>query len=229
MRCWGLNDDGRLGDGTTTSPRLNGVTPFVSRPVLINGVWLNLGGPLSDVVGISAGDKHTCARQASGAINCWGTNSSGQVGDGTAAGPRVTPLEVASFRFNVDPSVAIDLRGRVATVTALLNCSTGQEAEVSVILRQGAVEGRVNRRVRCETGLQRVPIDLVAMPRSNFVSGSAVVDADISVSDRGQPLDAQHWKRSVQLQVVACQPRAEGDFARPIDDHDDGGDRRCDE
>ena len=57
----------------------------------------------------------------------------------------------------------------------------------------------------------------------------AVVDADISVSDRGQPLDAQHWKRSVQLQVVACQPRAEGDFARPIDDHDDGGDRRCDE
>ena len=42
---------------------------------------------------VSAGDFHTCAR-VDGTVECWGDNSSGQLGDGTGAG-RLFPVAVA--------------------------------------------------------------------------------------------------------------------------------------
>ncbi|MDO9016934.1 MAG: hypothetical protein Q8S73_20285 [Deltaproteobacteria bacterium] len=65
--CWGDNGGGRLGDGTTT--RREAPVPVVGLP----------GG----VVQVSAGSLHACARTGSGRVWCWGTNTNGQVGDGT--------------------------------------------------------------------------------------------------------------------------------------------------
>ena len=70
--CWGLNESGELGDGTTTrrsTPTLVEVPP---------GVGLSLDS-------VSAGGNHTCG-VAAGAAYCWGNNDAGQLGDGTMMG-----------------------------------------------------------------------------------------------------------------------------------------------
>ena len=65
-RCWGWNDFGQLGDGTTTSRY---------RPVVVNG--------LSAASAIVAGSDHSCALAFDGVVSCWGWNDQGQLGDRT--------------------------------------------------------------------------------------------------------------------------------------------------
>jgi alpha-tubulin suppressor-like RCC1 family protein len=68
-RCWGENISGKLGDGTT-SQRLT--------PVKVQG--------LAEVKAIySGGGNHTCAIIANDELKCWGSNSFGQLGNGSQA------------------------------------------------------------------------------------------------------------------------------------------------
>lgn len=84
VQCWGANDYGQLGDGTTTSR----VTPA---PV----------PGLSGVQAVAVGGFHTCALMADNSIDCWGDNSQGQLGDGTTAVVVATPQPVQSgFKFS---------------------------------------------------------------------------------------------------------------------------------
>ena len=64
--CWGVNDAGQLGDGTTRDS---------SVPVLIP--------ELRDVAQVAAGRRHTCALLRNGTIACWGDNSRHQLASGT--------------------------------------------------------------------------------------------------------------------------------------------------
>ncbi|MDY0004163.1 MAG: hypothetical protein RBU30_22885 [Polyangia bacterium] len=64
--CWGANDRGQLGDGTTQPS-------ILPKRVL-------LGMPVLD---ISAGEGFTCAVLSNASLNCWGKNDKGQLGDGT--------------------------------------------------------------------------------------------------------------------------------------------------
>jgi alpha-tubulin suppressor-like RCC1 family protein len=64
VRCWGANDEGQLGDGTTTA-RSAPLAPL----------------SLSDIIGLAAGRAHTCALRREGAVLCWGANDDGQVLD----------------------------------------------------------------------------------------------------------------------------------------------------
>jgi len=84
VRCWGSNASGQLGDGTTTN-RLT--------PVAVTGVT---GG----VVAVDAGKGQTCALTAGGAAQCWGDNTSGQLGDGTTTN-RLTPVAVTGLTGGV--------------------------------------------------------------------------------------------------------------------------------
>lgn len=72
--CWGANDHGQLGDGSTDTRLV---------PVLV----------ATDVVSVSAGSASTCAAWRDGSIRCWGRNDQGQLGDGTL-GPRSAPTPV---------------------------------------------------------------------------------------------------------------------------------------
>jgi alpha-tubulin suppressor-like RCC1 family protein len=66
--CWGDNENGELGDGTTTN-----------RSVPVRA------GSISTAVSMSAGEYHSCALLADGTAQCWGASAYGQVGDGTTA------------------------------------------------------------------------------------------------------------------------------------------------
>jgi len=74
--CWGWNQYGQLGDGTTTDR---------AAPVAVQG-------GLSFAT-VSAGDFHTCGLTAAGVAYCWGGNDYGQLGDGTTT-KKATPVAV---------------------------------------------------------------------------------------------------------------------------------------
>jgi uncharacterized protein YjdB/alpha-tubulin suppressor-like RCC1 family protein len=84
--CWGQNDFGQLGDGTTTD---RGV------PVLVSGgltfQYLAAGGWIRSVgsqEGLRGG--YTCGVTLSGRAYCWGSNANGELGGGTATSPAIT-------------------------------------------------------------------------------------------------------------------------------------------
>ncbi|MFP2909733.1 RCC1 domain-containing protein, partial [Pyxidicoccus sp. 3LFB2] len=66
VTCWGANDRLQLGGGTDTHS---------TRAVLVAGLPANL-------TALSAGATHTCATTAAGEAWCWGSNTSGELGDG---------------------------------------------------------------------------------------------------------------------------------------------------
>lgn len=84
-KCWGGNDNGQLGDGTLVDR---------STPTDVMGLG-------SGVVALSAGFSQTCALLASGGVKCWGGNLSGEVGDGTNATMRTTPVDVVGLGSGV--------------------------------------------------------------------------------------------------------------------------------
>ena len=89
VRCWGLNNTGQLGDGTDTD----------------SGTPVQVLGLDERATQISMGFGYACAITADANLECWGSNGSGQLGDGT----------------NSDSATAVDvssLDGRVAQVSA---------------------------------------------------------------------------------------------------------------
>jgi alpha-tubulin suppressor-like RCC1 family protein len=85
VACWGLNNVGQLGNGTTTSS---------SNPVAAQGI--------TNAVGVASGDSHSCAVIADGTVRCWGNNAFGQLGDGTTTN-RTSPVSL----FGITNAVAV--------------------------------------------------------------------------------------------------------------------------
>lgn len=75
VRCWGRNNAGQLGYGSTAANPMVGdnEAPYSVGDVLLGGALV------SDVV---AGNEHTCVLLRNGNVRCWGRNNEGQLGYG---------------------------------------------------------------------------------------------------------------------------------------------------
>lgn len=87
VKCWGKNNYGQLGDGTTTDN-------------------MTEAGPTNGISGIDAkkvvaGDDHTCALLKDGTVSCWGRNNKGQLGDGSTT-TRTSPVTVENLQNVID-------------------------------------------------------------------------------------------------------------------------------
>lgn len=103
VKCWGLNTNGELGDGTT-----------LERSIPVTVVGLS-----SEVITFSAGGYHTCVIMIGGEAKCWGNNYYGQLGDNTKIN-RAYPVDVTILPNNptflsqgIGHSCALDSSGGV--------------------------------------------------------------------------------------------------------------------
>lgn len=95
--CWGWNDKGQMGSppSATTESCTAGagtVTQACSyRPLKVNGV--------SGAISVDVGLEHACAILAGGSAVCWGTNGSGQLGDGTGTDSPTPVVPKGGLKF----------------------------------------------------------------------------------------------------------------------------------
>ena len=99
--CWGSNEAGQLGDGTTTSRLL---------PTRV--------ATAEKFVAIASGVAHSCAITIEGIPHCWGLNDSGQAGSGPAGIKTSPQLVPGGLRF-------VSIAGSVNNT-----CATTSEREV---------------------------------------------------------------------------------------------------
>ncbi len=77
--CWGYNEEGQLGNGTTVSS---------ATPVEVNGI--------THAASVSTGSGFSCALLSGGSIDCWGYNAYGTLGNGTTTNS-LTPVAVSGI------------------------------------------------------------------------------------------------------------------------------------
>jgi alpha-tubulin suppressor-like RCC1 family protein len=99
VKCWGSNNTGQLGDGTTTDR---------SAPVDVVGLT-------SGVIALDTGNGFSCAVISNGSIKCWGINDDGQLGNGSRT-ISLTPVDVNGLNA---PAIAV--AANAFSACALLN------------------------------------------------------------------------------------------------------------
>lgn len=108
VQCWGSNDSnfGVLGNNSADDSY---------QPI---GVVTAGGTPLLNVLEVSAGSSHTCARRA-GDMYCWGANDEGSLGNQTLAH---SPVAVVVVGVGAGPAVDLGGRHSCAAVSNGVRC-----------------------------------------------------------------------------------------------------------
>jgi len=155
VKCWGRNANRQLGDGTTDD-RLSAVDVVTSA---------SDSTPLTGAVAIASGFYGACALMADGGVKCWGTNSFGQLGNGTNT-HSTTPVDVVTSSTDTSP-----LRG----VTALSGSTT---QTTCALMFSGGVKCwglNDNRQLADGTTTNRnAPVDVLAASGSTTPMSGAV-------------------------------------------------------
>jgi len=106
IRCWGIDAGGALGTG---GPPLGQSTT----PVVVQGV--------TGAVELTTGRLTSCARLSNGNVMCWGSNLTGELGDGTRNyGRHPLPVRVKKVALTVDVSMGAD--GCVTLADGTVKC-----------------------------------------------------------------------------------------------------------
>ncbi|MGW1766460.1 RCC1 domain-containing protein [Streptomyces sp. NPDC002073] len=113
VRAWGLNDLGQLGNGSTSG--MSGTPVTVIAPG-------NPSAPLSGVRELDGGNSHSLALLSNGTVRAWGSNSVGQLGNGSTGGASGTPVTVTNVTGVRD--IAAGANHSLALLSSLILPST---------------------------------------------------------------------------------------------------------
>lgn len=95
--CLGDNSFGQLGNGESCEGTDAGCPNWRFPDSPVNPVEI----PDTPVIALSSGGKHSCALTESGAVFCWGSNSSGQIGLGPSSNREPSPVLVPGLESDV--------------------------------------------------------------------------------------------------------------------------------
>jgi alpha-tubulin suppressor-like RCC1 family protein len=115
VRCWGRNQNGALGNGTSVAQS--------ARPVVVKAVTGN--GPLQNVTQLAGGFGHFCARLTNGQAVCWGNNEYRQLGDGTNTS-RSRPVRVRPVLGSNQPALTNVKQVAVGAIHSCFVLTNGQ-------------------------------------------------------------------------------------------------------
>ena len=162
VRCWGNNRDGQLGDGSLDD-----------RSTPTNVIGLPAG-----IRQMAAGNTHTCALDANFALYCWGANSHGQLGVGSA--------EFMAYPAALAEAGPFELQATPASI------AYGQTSALSVV--GGTGSGTVNYAVTQGTSICSV--------NDHVLTGIGVGQCEVTAMRIGGDSD------SVTVTVVRAQQAA---------------------
>ena len=84
--CWGLNEDGQLGDNSLTGPDLCGAIESLCSTTPVVVVSTTGSGSLGGVASLTGEGATMCALLSTGGVDCWGYGPNGQIGNGQTSG-----------------------------------------------------------------------------------------------------------------------------------------------
>ena len=100
--CWGRNDDGQIGSGSTSTVFTN--------PTQVSDI--------TNAIDVSLGYSYSCATLSDGKVKCWGKNDKGQLGDGTTTERRTA---VSAWEYDIsDVSISQIIAGGRANADAFV-------------------------------------------------------------------------------------------------------------
>jgi alpha-tubulin suppressor-like RCC1 family protein len=88
--CWGSNVVGELGNGTIDDPNSQDPTPNWTPHPVVGGLTF---------VELAAGGNQSCGRTAAGQTYCWGSNDTGEFGNGLSGRTGLPTLAALGLTF----------------------------------------------------------------------------------------------------------------------------------
>lgn len=157
IKCWGLNFMGQLGDGTGGQG-------------IVRDTPVDVVGLSGEAVAVSLGSAHTCALMDSGGVECWGSDSQGQLGaETTMVCPDLLGILVPC---SPTPVVVEGLAAEIISVTTGGAHTCAVSASGSLKCWGPNFMGQLGDGQACETPCQ-TPVDVTGL-------GSGVVEVSAS-------------------------------------------------
>jgi hypothetical protein len=147
LECFGLNDNGQLGESLVTASRHTPQT---------------VGGITTGVVDIALGATHACAVFASGAVKCWGAGSQGQLGNGGTT-RQTSAVSVGSL--NVAPTTTTSSTSSTSATSSSTSTSTSSSTSTSTTVAPSSSSG--------QQGVASTP-KFIALKRNRFITARAL-------------------------------------------------------